>query len=54
MSVEPYISKKYVKKCGRIWLQTKVHFKKNLTRQKWNLNGGVKVHVIYNFFVFIG
>jgi len=34
------------------WLQTKVHLKKNLTRQKWNLKGGVEVHVIFNFYCF--
>jgi len=26
--------------------------KKNLTRHKWNLKGGLKVHVIYNFYCF--
>jgi len=26
--------------------------KKKLTRQKWNLKGIVKVHVIYNFYCF--
>jgi len=28
------------------------HFKKNLTRQKWNLKGGVEVYIIYNFYCF--
>jgi len=27
-------------------------FKKNLTCQKWNLKGGVELHVIYNFYCF--
>jgi len=26
--------------------------KKNLTRQKWKLKGGVEIHVIYNFYCF--
>jgi len=33
-------------------LQMKIHFKKNLTCQKWNLKVGVEVYVIYNFYCF--